>query len=118
MPRAPLSPCSIPGCKELVTSGRCIQHQKQRHKSQDARRESSSKRGYDATWRKLRKLKLAADPLCEIQTHCSGVTLATEVDHIIPIKEWPEGRLVWRNLQSGCKPCHSAKTMRESVAST
>jgi hypothetical protein len=41
--------------------------------------------------------------------------VATEVDHRTPIRQWPEGRLDWDNLQSTCKPCHAAKTRRESA---
>jgi 5-methylcytosine-specific restriction protein A len=115
MPNAPLQPCSNPGCRELVKTGRCSAHQAQKYKQQDERRESSSKRGYDAVWRKLRKLKLNADPLCEEHLKSNRVVEANEVDHIIPIREWPEGRLVWENLQSLCKPCHSQKTLNESV---
>jgi 5-methylcytosine-specific restriction endonuclease McrA len=32
---------------------------------------------------------------------------------VIPIRERPDPRLVWENLQSSCKPCHAAKTARE-----
>lgn len=64
-------------------------------------------------------MKLAANPFCEIGTHCAKLPitkrLANEVDHITPIREKPELRMVWTNLQSACKSCHSAKTMRERV---
>jgi 5-methylcytosine-specific restriction endonuclease McrA len=32
-----------------------------------------------------------------------------EVDHIIPITEWWDGRLLLTNLQILCGPCHQAK---------
>jgi 5-methylcytosine-specific restriction endonuclease McrA len=35
---------------------------------------------------------------------------ATEVDHIVDIVDAPHLRLEHSNLQSLCKPCHSAKT--------
>jgi 5-methylcytosine-specific restriction endonuclease McrA len=39
--------------------------------------------------------------------------IATEVDHIKSIRSRPDLRLTWSNLQSACKRCHSAKTLRE-----
>ena len=62
-------------------------------------------------------MKLAADPFCQIETHCKGMmpdNVATEVDHIIPIRQRPDLRLVWSNLQSACRACHSAKTWAET----
>lgn len=80
-------------------------------------RGSAHARGYDRNWEKLRRMKLAANPICEIQTHCKGMipeSAAVEVDHRIPIREQPDLRLDWDNLQSACKSCHSAKTWREN----
>lgn len=37
-----------------------------------------------------------------------------EVDHIVPIKVAPDRRLDPTNLQTMCKPHHSAKTWREN----
>jgi 5-methylcytosine-specific restriction protein A len=114
MANAPSRPCSVPACPNPgLYRGRCTQHAR-KHEQE---RGSASARGYDRTWQRLRRMKLAADPFCEIRTHCKGLipdNVATEVDHIIPIAERPDLRLVWSNLQSSCTPCHSAKTMRES----
>jgi 5-methylcytosine-specific restriction protein A len=75
-------------------------------------RRKTAERGYDATWRKLRALKLATDPLCAECERKGDVTAAAEVDHILPMSRGGE-RLDWANLQSLCKQCHSRKTMRE-----
>lgn len=119
MPYAAPRPCSKPGCPVLANGGRCRQHQRAKHAAIDARRGSPSERGYDRTWQQLRKLKLATDPWCEIKTHCATLSLtqqlATEVDHIQTVRDHPELRLVWSNLRSACKRCHSARTMRDSV---
>src|SRR5579871_2335844 len=103
-----LRPCSRPGCASLAPGKTCEEHRGE----QDRHRGSSASRGYDSDWRKLRAVKLAHDPICEIRTHCLGY-VASEVDHKIPIRDWPEGRLDWSNLQSTCRPCHSAKTVQE-----
>lgn len=60
-------------------------------------------------------MKLAQDPLCQIKTHCIGITAAVEVDHVVPIRERPDLRLDMSNLQSVCHACHSAKTARENA---
>ena len=106
-------PCSIPGCPELTSGGPCAAHRRVR----DVLRGKTAERGYDAVWRRLRTAKLAADPFCELMILCEG-RIATEVHHVHPIRTHPELRLEWSNLQSACKPCHSAETMRESIHRT
>jgi 5-methylcytosine-specific restriction protein A len=82
----------------------------------DRRRGSAASRGYDAAWRKLRAAKLAADPLCWWCLADGNLTPANTVDHIVPISDRPELRMVWGNLRSGCKPCHDAHTARQTAA--
>ena len=69
---------------------------------------------YDAHWRRLRRAFLAANPLCARHLERALTVAANEVDHKIPIAVRPDLRLEWDNLQSLCKPCHSAKTYRET----
>lgn len=107
MPVKPLKPCKKRGCPELVTGRFCAQHEPP--PAPDTRHESAAKRGYDSKWRKLRLMKLRRDPICQIRHLCRGA-IATEVDHIVPIKRAPEKRLDMANLQSACKACHSWKT--------
>jgi 5-methylcytosine-specific restriction protein A len=78
------------------------------------RRASASARGYDRTWQRLRLMVLAAEPLCR---HCAAAgraTTATEVHHVIPIRDRPDMRLNRSNLVPLCKPCHSVETEREN----
>lgn len=87
----------------------------QRRRDHDRQRPSAHKRQYDADWQKLRKQKLAADPLCECDDCQAGVkrvTGANVVDHIEPIAERPELRLVWSNLRSMAKTCHDKHTAK------
>jgi len=65
---------------------------------------TTAQRGYDHTWQKLRKWKLATDPFCVV---CNES--ADQVDHIVPIFDGGE-RLDPANLQSLCISCHSRKT--------
>lgn len=71
-------------------------------------------RGYGWDWQKVRARKLRLDPICQIGTHCDRDVRATEVDHIKPIADRPDLRLDIDNLQSACRDCHRAKTLRDN----
>lgn len=75
-------------------------------------RPSSGERGYDARWRRARRLHLAEHPLCAECERQGITTAATVVDHIVPHRG--DERLFWNtaNWQSLCKTCHDAKTKR------
>ncbi len=79
----------------------------------DSQRGSAASRGYGRDWQRLRRLVLSEEPLCRECQKRGRVTLAVEVDHIVPIRKAPERRLDQTNLQGLCKPCHSRKTARE-----
>ena len=109
MPTAPPKPCSCQPCPSHAEyRGRCREHARQA----EIARGTTTERGYNGDWRRLRAAKLAWDPVCQIRTHCQGM-VAEEVDHVVPIRLRPDLRLEWSNLQSACKRCHSAKTLRE-----
>ena len=86
-----------------------------RRKAHDEWRGSAASRGYDAAWRALRAAKLKADPLCWWCQREGILTPANTVDHIVPIPERPELRMVWGNLRSSCKSCHDAHTARQTA---
>ena len=79
------------------------------------RRGSSTARGYGYQWQQLRQRVLAAEPLC---VHCSAegrVTLASDVDHKRPTKGLTDPlHFDESSLQPLCKPCHGAKTIRDT----
>lgn len=69
---------------------------------------------YDHKWRQARAIFLRRNPLC---AHCKAdgrVTVANEVDHVIPHKG--NLSLFWNraNWSALCKPCHSKKTAKEN----
>lgn len=107
--------CVEPGCRQKVERGRCRTHTLQ-HEATDRRtRGTSTERGYDSRWRRVRKRKLRTDPLCEPCMKRDRTTAATEVDHITPLSSGG-ARLEWSNLQSICRSCHAQKTARERDA--
>lgn len=58
-------------------------------------------------WKNLKKLIINNNPICNL---CRS-ELATEIDHIKPIKTNPELAYSISNLQPLCKRCHSRKTI-------
>ena len=66
----------------------------------------NSPNGSTREWRRLRARKLSIYPLCE---HPGCHAMSEEVDHIIPLKEWPEGRMVWSNLRALCGDHHKLR---------
>src|SRR5579863_9629475 len=115
MPTLPLAPCSFPGCAGRAPFKRkfCPAHDTASARKTQVRRPSSAAQGYDATWRRLRVMHLNSNPLCIVCLAEDRVTVATEVDHRIPIIVRPDLRLDMANLDSLCASCHSKKTRRE-----
>lgn len=106
MTRRILRRCLHPGCTAMVPKGRCSQHETTQQRQDRAARGSSTQRGYDARWRRVRKAKLARNPLCE-PCEAEGRTRAGDmVHHVVPIAEGGE-RLAMGNLQTCCWECHA-----------
>jgi 5-methylcytosine-specific restriction enzyme A len=115
MPKRAPRPCVIQGCSELVRVGAyCTTHQPEIKRTHVDDRVSASKRGYGATWRRLRAIVLRRNPLCidPFGVHGAAIEIATDVDHIIPRVEG--GQDVINNLQSLCHACHSRKTISQT----
>jgi 5-methylcytosine-specific restriction enzyme A len=122
MPRRPRRPCTKPGCRALVEGGgRCPEHpypprfRGEVERESDARRGGARTRGYDSTWERLRKLKLANDPLCEACLSVGVIEAADTVDHVTPLRDGGP-RLEMGNLQSLSRICHARKTAAETKA--
>lgn len=97
MPRSLALPCKFPGCPNL----NCEVHKVKREDN----RPSSSRRGYNKRWQRIRAMYLRSNPICEDCGHS-----ATEVHHIKPLREG--GTNHWENLAPLCKKCHSRRTQR------
>ena len=77
----------------------------------DNDRPSAALRGYGRTWRRLRRMVLAREPLCR-ECQAMGRTVpATQVDHIVPLSEGGPNSMA--NLQGLCATHHSQKTGRD-----
>lgn len=142
MPSLAQRACGHPGCRELVSSGRCAQHQQQAAKLQQQRKLTTAERGYDKDFRKLRVPCFERDGwtcvdcgwMPEIVRQCVEVGIELppaalvlreladaynrrerhlHCDHEIPIDVNGELRLELSNLRTRCNECHARKTATE-----
>lgn len=116
-------PCRHYLCPALLDNpGYCARHAheakvyaKAKARVHDIRRGSSTQRGYDRHWRKLRDRFLSDHPLCVSCRAQGRLVEAKEIDHIIPVQIDPGRMHDESNLQALCKACHTAKTNRDRV---
>ena len=73
-------------------------------------RPSSSARGYDRRWRKLREVVLRAEPLCRHCLQRGESVAAAHVDHDVALAAGGTDDLA--NLVPLCHSCHSRKTVQ------
>lgn len=87
-------------------------HQKQINQSYEKYdRNPISRKQYGRAWRQIRNRYIQAHPWCVACLKQEKMTLAEEVDHILPLSRG--GTHDERNLQSVCKSCHSRKSAKE-----
>lgn len=73
---------------------------------------AETQRTRGSAWVKIRQRVLLRDRGLCVACRAQGlVTVATEVDHIVPLSEG--GGDNESNLQSLCKPCHDAKSAED-----
>ena len=101
--------CAEPRCPELVPKGEtyCPHHWKAKRRASDAKRGSSTERGYDAKHRADRKAYFAAFPVCQDASGC--IEMATDLDHI---DGYPFNR-DWSNYRALCGYHHKVRTARD-----
>jgi 5-methylcytosine-specific restriction protein A len=124
MPWKILGRCLRLGCSEMTikTSSYCEVHTAEALRREADRKEAEHKervrtdpeyaersRFYKSpTWKRLRRMQLAEEPLCR-----SCGLAARVVDHIVQISQGGE-RYDMGNLQSLCSSCHDKKRQQES----
>jgi len=89
---------------------------KDRHKYYDmyARDKEVAKFYNSIEWKKLKQKALIRDKgLCQECLSNQKISMATEVDHIIPIRVRWDLRLRLDNLRSLCHKCHMRKTTED-----
>jgi len=110
--------CAEPGCSVIVPSGRCPQHAREVDRDRGTRHD----RGYDARWVRRAATFRKRYPLCgmrpggqaPVHSGCYDehrVTLAYQVDHVVPHKG--DQGLFWdelNNWQSLCASCGARKS--------
>jgi len=77
------------------------------------RKSMTAKSPYDARWQRFRKGKLSREPLCAYCLELGHTTAATEVHHVVPIRERPDLRLSDANTIGLCKACHDGPAQAE-----
>lgn len=75
-------------------------------------RPNAGERGYDNSWRKVRKHHLLYNPLCVDCLKNGLYTPGNEVHHIHKLADYPHLRDDPNNLMTLCKSCHSIRTSR------
>ncbi len=118
MPHA-VKPCSIPGCTELVTTGRCDPHRQEA----DRLRGNRHQRGYGRTHeQRFRHGVLRRDPLCvcldRAHNHWPAcLAPSTVADHhphtrreLVALGLDPNDPRYGRGLCKGCHDQHTAAT--------
>jgi len=113
MPLKPAARCAVGLCPNVAgPRGRCDLHRQAQTHAYDQRYGSRIARGYDEQWIRLRAWFLR-HPEHVACAHCLAagrVTIAAEVDHIVPFTgPGDPRRLDPRNLQALCVPCHRRK---------
>lgn len=122
MPQGMWKQCKVPGCAGLTRQGKyCEVHshleekdkqERMRYYNQNIRLPETQSFYESPAWRKLRRIKLAQMPLCEICYTNNRMEKATMVDHKIEIKDGGAA-LDIENLTSICHHCHNKKTAQE-----
>lgn len=121
MPRA-MRICTVPGCPEIVASGRCAAHRSAANKARGSYEHRGG--GNAAAWRRARARCLTRDPLCTCRDTGHGHrdpcgAIATVADHHPVTKRDLVAQGVRdpdaiHRLRGLCHLCHAKHTARTS----
>ncbi|WP_431192193.1 HNH endonuclease [Rhodopirellula bahusiensis] len=87
-----------------------------KHKPRGRKNRSGDPFYSSGPWRRLRRARLTAEPLCRSCHEAGRVREGSRVDHILPRADRPDLELEFDNTQSLCESCHNRKTMGENWA--
>jgi 5-methylcytosine-specific restriction protein A len=73
---------------------------------------TTTERGYGWDWQKFQPRFLAENPLCQDCLDKGIVTAASEVHHVVKIKDRPDRKLDPDNCKALCKPCHLKRSAK------
>lgn len=113
MPQQAGRPCNNRQCTGIVRNGTCSKCGSQRRgkdRAYDANRGTSAERGYDATWRKLRRMHLASEPLCRDCKAEGRITMGGHIHHIKAKRDGGDNS--FENLMTLCASHHNQRTAR------
>ena len=110
MPTAPATfkPPQIQGAKEFGYE--------QGRRATDASLAEADQLYTSGRWRKFRAWMLSREPLCRPSVAEGRTTLATQLDHIVPLREKPEDAFKEEGVQPICTACHALKSQAERRA--
>lgn len=106
--------CQYPRCPEPAVGSYCKKHGPQPSDAETAKRDFRKKRlhsrarGYTRAWERIRKSRIGANPICQVD---GCLRIVEEVDHIVPLGLG--GTNTFENSQSLCKQHHAAKSARD-----
>lgn len=69
-----------------------------------------------ARWKAVRAQVLRNEPLCRMCVAAGRTELATQVDHVVPVRVRPDLAYDQGNCQPLCGPCHGLKTAAERAS--
>lgn len=108
MPYKPKKPCSYPGCAKLTNGTYCDEHKALMDKQYNKyERDPKVKHKYGCNWKRVRDAYIKSHPLCEDCLEKGYTVPATEVHHVIPVKQG--GSNDWSNLAALCQSCHQKR---------
>lgn len=111
---APPHPCNR--CRRVLVprgQSRCGPCEARVQRQDVQHRGSSTARGYDSSWRRLRAAYAAQHHWCEDCLANDKRVPTAIVDHVQPHRGDEALRLDWNNLRALCRGCHSRKTAKE-----
>ena len=124
MPHKPRRPCQKAGCKNLAKEQYCPEHihlarqetaESNRRYDQTQRDQQAAAFYHSVAWDRARQQALIRDyGLCQECLSEKQITLASLVDHILPLKVAWHLRITLDNLRSLCEHHHAAKTAEDN----